>query len=283
MDDRNKASYSTGLASHWYAPDGWFLDAGEQCAFALAAGELRNRPVLDLGVGAGRTTSFIRLLTDEYVGLDYSPTMVVRCRASFPECEFCEGDARDLACFPDGRFGGVVFSYNGLDWVDHDDRQRVLCEAHRVLAEDGILVLGTLNKDGPLYMRPPWRREDVRPNIKWPTRLARAIWHLPLNWDRNKRNWKTWWSDRGLTEDHGEWAIAARGSGSDLIAHWTTVAGLRHDLDEAGFELTALFESDGEAVPVGARSARTRWVHAVARRSSNQPEALSTNAAPSTP
>ena len=33
MDDRNKASYSTGLASHWYAPDGWFLDAENSALF----------------------------------------------------------------------------------------------------------------------------------------------------------------------------------------------------------------------------------------------------------
>lgn len=266
MDDRNKGSFSTGLASHFYSANGWFLDAGEQRVFALAAGELRNRPVLDLGVGAGRTTSFIRLLTDDYVGLDYSPALVVQCRASFPEFDISEGDARDLSRFPAGRFGGVVFSWNGLDFVDHDDRQRVLCEAHRVLAERGILVLCTLNKDGPLYMRPPWRREEVDPAMKWPRRLARAMFHIPLNWERDKHNWKTWWSDRGLTEDHGEWAIAPRGSGSDLIVHWTTTAGLRHDLGDAGFELTALFGSDGESVPVGATSIRSRWMHAIARR-----------------
>jgi SAM-dependent methyltransferase len=266
MDDRNKASYSTGLASHFYTPEGWFLDAGERLAFAFAAPELRNRPVLDLGVGVGRTTSFIRLMTDEYVAIDYSPTLVDQCRAYFPGLDISEGDARDLSRFAEGRFAGVVFSWNGIDFVDHDDRQRVLREVRRVLSEQGILVLSTLNKDGPLYMRPPWRREEVSSAMKWPKRLVRAIVHVPLNWNRNKINWQAWWSDRGLADDHGEWAIAPRGSGSDLIVHWTTVAGLRNDIGKAGFELAALFESDGEPVSFGARSARTRWLHAVARR-----------------
>ena len=265
-DDRNKAIYTVGHLANFYGTIGQFIDGGEQHAFETVADELRNRAILDLGVGAGRTTSLVRLLTEDYVGLDYSPTQVAQCSAVFPSLDISEGDARDLSRFPDGRFGGVMFSWNGIDMVDHADRLVVLKGIHRVLAENGLLLLGTLNKDGRLYMRPPWRRQSPTPITPPVRRVVGAILAGLLDWRRHLRVWSSWWAERSFAEDHGEWAIAPRGSGHGLIAHWTTTSGLRTDLGSTGFELIALFESDGETLPLDATSARSRWLHAVARR-----------------
>lgn len=109
----------------------------------------RGRPILDLGVGGGRTVGPLREISDDYVGIDYSPDMVAACRLRFPGVRIEHGDARDLSAHPSGRFSLVVFSCNGLGMVGHDDRLRVLGEVHRVLAPGGVFAFSTHNRRCP--------------------------------------------------------------------------------------------------------------------------------------
>jgi len=74
--------------------------------------------ILDLGVGAGRTTHHFGPLASTYVGIDLSKPMVEACRkafASLPGVAFHVADARDLRGFADESFDVVLFSFNGLD------------------------------------------------------------------------------------------------------------------------------------------------------------------------
>src|ERR1700745_1073604 len=66
--------------------EGW-SDPGEWHAVQLLASELRNRRGLDLGIGSGRTTTWLRLLTPDYVGIDYTHAMVEQARARHPEAD----------------------------------------------------------------------------------------------------------------------------------------------------------------------------------------------------
>jgi SAM-dependent methyltransferase len=150
--------------------------------------------------------------------------------------------------------------------VDHDDRLLVLREIHRVLAEDGLLLLGSLNKDGPLYMRLPWRRQNPRPLSSITRSVIDGALTGLLDYRHNLRVWNSWWSERGFAEGHREWAIAPRGSGRSLIVNFTTVSGLRTDLIDSGFELEAVFASEGDEVPLDARTAKSRWLHSVSDR-----------------
>jgi len=108
-----------------YAIEGWG-DPGEVSAFALVADRSRGLPVLDLGVGGGRTTSLLRLMSSRYVGIDYTPELVELCRRRHPDADVRLGDARDLLGIDTGSFGLVVFSNNGIDAVDHQGRDQVL-------------------------------------------------------------------------------------------------------------------------------------------------------------
>src|SRR5690606_9331623 len=82
--------------------------------------------VLDLGVGAGRTTPALVERCGRYVGIDVSAAMVDAARRSFPDADLRVGDAADLRDFDDASFDVVVFSYNGIDLL-HPDEQRHRC------------------------------------------------------------------------------------------------------------------------------------------------------------
>lgn len=95
--------------------------------------------MLDLGVGSGRTAYTFAALARSYVGLDYSPRMIELAReliAPEDSVELAVGDARQLQ-LGDRRFDLVLFSYNGIDSVSHEDRLRILDEVRRVVEPGG--------------------------------------------------------------------------------------------------------------------------------------------------
>ncbi|MCG6116859.1 MAG: class I SAM-dependent methyltransferase [Aquimonas sp.] len=133
------------------------LQPAERMILARLAPLLQERPVLDLGVGAGRTTPHLRALTQRYVGIDISPEMVASARRSFPGVSFEVGDARALP-FADGSFDFVLFSFNGIDHADQADRLRILAEIHRLLTPGGWFAFQTHNRE----VRWPGLRDRLR-------------------------------------------------------------------------------------------------------------------------
>ncbi len=102
--------------------------------------------ILDLGVGAGRTTPYLSGIAARYVGLDYSDAMIAKCRSKFPTLSFVGGDASDMSVFPDGSFEAVVFSFNGIDYLPNDEaRAKCLEECARVLRPGGVFILSSHN------------------------------------------------------------------------------------------------------------------------------------------
>jgi SAM-dependent methyltransferase len=87
--------------------------------------------MLDIGVGAGRTTLHFAPRVRAYFGIDLSHAMIRTCRRRFPGRNFQVADVRALP-FGDGAFDFILFSFNGLDYVPADDRSRALQEIRRV-------------------------------------------------------------------------------------------------------------------------------------------------------
>jgi len=81
---------------------GW-NDIGEMKVLVSLAPALRGKPVLDVGMGTGRTTPLLALLADDYGGIDYAPSMVREAEAALPGFDLRVGDVRNLrADFGDG-------------------------------------------------------------------------------------------------------------------------------------------------------------------------------------
>jgi SAM-dependent methyltransferase len=225
------------------ALQGW-IDDGERSAFMSIADEVRAQPILDLGVGAGRTTAFMRLLTDAYVAVDSSPEMVAAARAVFPGLDVRHGDARDLSEFPSATYSLVLFSYNGIDYLDHDGRLRVYDEVRRVLRPGGIFAYSTFSKDSHLYGQRPWFQGPWPPTVR---RVARGLVDAPRRLPRLPALYANWWKSHRASEDHGGWGTAPVAALDFELVHFTTVRFEQTTLAERGFGVRKMLDRRGSS------------------------------------
>jgi len=269
LDTTNRSRYNASEYAATYSGVGAWTDDGERAAVASAASDVRGRPILDVGAGAGRMASLLRLLSDDYVAIDYADEMVRRFRDHHPDLTVEQADARNLARWANGRFGLVVFSHNGIDSVNHEDRRVVLSEFRRVLQPNGILILSMLNKDGPAFGEAPWQMGRYgQPQRSLPERAAR----FAVNLLRRSRSYidvyKYWWRLRGRTEDHGDWGIAPLlGPGAGLLVHYASLPYAVREVRAAGFDVLNAFLDNGERVEDLTQPTKVTYFHLVARRS----------------
>jgi ubiquinone/menaquinone biosynthesis C-methylase UbiE len=108
------------------------LQPAEATILDLLAPQLPMMTMLDIGVGAGRTTRHFADRVANYRGIDYSADMIAACQKRFPKNDFAVSDARDLSVVADDSCDFILFSYNGIDTVSPDDRLKVFAEVQRV-------------------------------------------------------------------------------------------------------------------------------------------------------
>jgi SAM-dependent methyltransferase len=120
------------------------LKPAEHNALVLMADRIGEIEMLDLGIGGGRTGYTFAPLVRRYIGLDFSPRMIERARGLLGEedsVSLVVGDARDLSSLrEDPDFDGfdfVLFSFNGLGAVGHEDRLKVLDQVRSLIKPDG--------------------------------------------------------------------------------------------------------------------------------------------------
>ncbi|MGJ0120638.1 class I SAM-dependent methyltransferase [Williamsia sp. MIQD14] len=231
-----------------------FLDAGEQQALVAVASRCRGRAVLDVGVGAGRTTPLLRLISDDYRAIDYSSRMVAAFHRHHPGLDCRVADARDLVGVDTGRHGLILFSNNGIDALPHEDRVRVLGEFRRVVAHDGVIVFSTLNKSGPSFGETPFQlRRPTQRSVSMRALVVRGLrWLIdPRSGVRSVRNFR---AHRGLTVDHGRWAVGPLAAHDFApVVHFTSVPDLRETLTEAGLVPEMVFDERGQPVDMAAQ------------------------------
>ncbi|RZS86963.1 methyltransferase family protein [Motilibacter rhizosphaerae] len=232
------------------------VDAGETAALE-AVEEASRGDVLDIGVGAGRTTALLAPSARHYQGIDSSPGMLARASARFPGVELRVGDARSLDGVASGSQDLVVFSYNGIDCVAHEDRARVLAEVRRVLRPGGRFVLSTLNLDGPEYARVPrLERYLERPSSlrQAPRSAVRALRYpraLVGYWRTAAR------AQRG--EDWATWPLEVHGF--RFLCHFSTVDAVLRELAAAGLRVDGAWTGGGERLDLAEPRTSTGFVH----------------------
>ena len=123
------------------------LFPAEQAALSRVALAARGRPILDIGVGAGRTVQGLLQVSTDYLGVDISKEMIAACRQRFPGVAFQLADARALTNVADASVHLVMFSCSGIGMVSHADRLLILREVHRVLEPSGVFLFSTHNQN----------------------------------------------------------------------------------------------------------------------------------------
>lgn len=206
--------------------------------------------ILDLGVGAGRTTQFLLPRAQRYLGIDYSETMIAACRSRFPATEFAVMDASDMKAIPSASFDVVIFSFNGLGCLIPDEaREQCHREVHRILRNAGVFIFSLQNSQSLL--------ERPRRSGKGVVATAQGIVNsLTANARRivSRLSTKTFWKGSGYisTNAHGGHMVFA-----------STERAVCAALDLAGFSVSEMLNED---FPKASSRLFTRWIYYVCRK-----------------
>jgi len=265
QDRINRKAWTSWGARHWFAAAVEPTDPGEAAAIARIADQVRGTPLLDVGVGGGRTVQMLRALSNDYVAIDYTPELVEICRRNHPGVSVHRMDARDLSAFADNSFGLVMFSFNGIDAVDHEGRDAILREFARVLRPGGLLLFSTHNMRGPSYREnltrflqlPKWSPNPLRLGFN----TARIIVNLPLatiNYLRHSR----------LNREYDGYAVrvcAAHKFG--IVILYTEMAAQKRALANLGLQTEVVFGNlDARELSEDDDVSQVYWFHFIARK-----------------
>lgn len=114
--------------------------------YLWAAGLAVGRRVLDLGSGEGFGAAILARSAEDVMGVDIDPQAVTHAGANYARenLRFLQASALDLSCFPDTAFDLVV----AFEVIEHiENHEAVIGEIARVLADDGLLVISTPDRD----------------------------------------------------------------------------------------------------------------------------------------
>ncbi len=171
---------SPEVAAHYATLD--YLTPCERALFEIYIPT--GSAILDLGVGGGRTTSYLAKRASRYVGVDYAPAMVEACEAKFPNLkfpnlEFKVSDAADLSIFPEASFDVVVFTFNGIDMLPEQSRQNCFAHVRRILKANGVFIFSSHNAQAVLIV-PRWNPKRLQQTARRLSADSKTLYWLWL-------------------------------------------------------------------------------------------------------
>lgn len=118
----------------------WGLTPPEQWMLAAVPSDFRES-ILDIGIGAGRTTGPLSQAFKKYVGVDIAEPSLEVARKRFPELDLRSEDARYLPY--ENEFSCIFFSFNGIDVVNFNDRMRIFRAVWKALRPGGYFIFSS--------------------------------------------------------------------------------------------------------------------------------------------
>lgn len=213
--------------------------------------------VLDLGVGVGRTAWVFSQNTQSYEAIDYAPKRIDQCHRLFaeaPDRRFSVGDARDLSRYADETFDFVLFSYNGIDYIDPEGREAAMAEIKRVLKPGGWFFFSSHSLD--VFPFDPPVAERLRGMLRPLGHLLRIRKRLKLKWRNRKVDVKE-------AKKRG-WACLVDYADS-MMTYYIDPSLQLKQLEAMGYRVDATWDTQGR--PVGCGKASEEWmIHYLARK-----------------
>lgn len=231
--DSNLDTYNSPKTQKWYG-ELKGLTSAESKIFDSVADQLKKGRLLDIGIGGGRTTQELIHRCENYTGIDYSNNFVQQCRVKFPKTDIRLMDARDLSSFPDNFFDLVNFSFNGIDYVNQEDRKKILKEIQRVLKPSGLFFFSTHNRAHSTFNKAPWLNKEMPFMYNFKTFLRFAPFYFKKLINQKKEiNAK----DHSLIIDHAH--------GYSLLTCYSEPEQIKKELTETGFNCIKLYDKEG--------------------------------------
>ncbi len=251
FDKANRQTFSSAaVAQHYVAMTSLF--APEARALGKIRALVRDQPIMDVGVGTGRTTPYLLELSKDYLGLDYSAEMIGNCRSRFPGVKFEVADARRLDSYPRSHFALLLFSLNGIDCVQHADRMQILRECHCLVRDNGFFLFSSHNDLWELRAGQPLARRvlgRVKDSIRYLRHLGRV---RPF---------------RNETQGFSYRCDLAIGNTRTLLLYYVRPQAQLAQLRSVGFRCEAIFNPAGDELRPGMGEASpSPWLYYLARK-----------------
>jgi ubiquinone/menaquinone biosynthesis C-methylase UbiE len=247
VDAQNYRSFTSTLALETYT-QAHGLMAAEECLLNSLQSRLTGKALLDIGVGAGRTTPALLKLSSDYTAIDYSQVLAAETSAKFNLSSVYCCDVRDMSRFPNAKYDFVFFSFNGLDYIPHQGRLQGLHEIYRVLKPGGTFLFSSHNR---AYLMDPNRAERQYSRAQW---VKRTIWRIAL-YPRHLRL-------RRHEIIEKEYAIVNdSGLRYSLYHYYIDIPNQIAQLEKAGFIVENAYDMQGAPA---AHNSHAAWIHYLA-------------------
>lgn len=235
QDEVNRAIYhQPNIWRYYHSRD---LVPAEVACFLKYQPFIAGRDVLDVGVGAGRTTRYLEPIARRYEAVDYSPVMVEHVREAFPRTHVQRADFRALTPFEDATFDFVLASDNVIDALSHEDRMRALAEARRVLRPGGLLAFSSHNVE--------YAHAHDGPTLAWtknPFTLARRVADLVTMIKNHRRVSR----HRRVTPEYA--ILNDSGQNFACLHYYASREAVRAQLERVGMRLLDVFDVEGRTI-----------------------------------
>lgn len=217
--------------------------------------DILDKHVLDIGCGAGRTTFLLQILCSDYTGIDYSYNMIESCRKKYETLHFIHGDVRDMSVFENETYDFVLFSFNGLDSIYHEDRLRGLQEIHRVLKPNRLFVFSSHNRNYRNAISRPRMSYSLTPCIQ--VKKIIDFFKSTYNYSRNK----------GKQRFEKEYSIINDvAHNHSLLIYYIDKKCQISQLKQMGFELIEMYDTNGITLDLDSDDSNSAWIYYVARK-----------------
>ena len=224
------------------------LSAPERVLFERVSAEMKGQPILDIGVGGGRTTPGLLSISKDYTAIDNSDVMLATCRERFPGVKFLLMDARDMTAFDAQSFALVTFACNGIGMVNQEDRLKILREAYRVMRPGGIFLFSSHNRNCPDHDAGMVLPEfEMLPNTSlW--KLAGDLAQFAYRASVRRRNYRRLSKQDIRTREYS--IINDRCHDYSVMMYYITLQNQRLQLESIGFQRNAeAYDLDGHRIP----------------------------------
>jgi ubiquinone/menaquinone biosynthesis C-methylase UbiE len=228
------------------------LFAPEKVLFEKLIPEIKNKRILDLGIGGGRTTKYLLQISSDYTGIDYVRDFAEEAGRKFPDAKIFCGDARNLREFEDQSFDFVLFSFNGLDCISSEDRLKALREIQRVLKKGGYFMFSSHNREYRYFKKLPWQRK-IEYNAGFFKFFLYCLYHLPKHYKMRKHEIHT--DDYAIVNDSDH--------RFSLLLYYISIEKQIKQLTEAGFSDIEAYDVEGRKVT---NDTSSLWIYYLAKK-----------------